>query len=744
MNVQNIFTVITKELKGFFEHIGGYLLLFLMLFVIYFIFVQTFFLNQTASLREMFTFIVWPLAVFIPAVTMGSFANEKDRHTIEYLLTKPISTLELLLGKIFALTAFGFFPILLTTPLVYFIKQIGNIDLGETFAAYLGTLILILAMTSLGVMISSFFKNQISAFLTSSVLFFVLNLLGSDFFAINLPIQISNVISRLSLIDNYSSLTRGAYDFSNLVYFLIIFILGVVIAYSNIQKVRLSNVGSIFKNTFGSILLLAFISAAIIYSSQYAKGRIDFTQNKKYTLSNVTKDILKSEGKIKIDVYASNDLPPQFQSVYRELKNVLEDYKFIGGSNVELQFFDPKTQTDALTKLGIQPIRFNIIGNDELQSKEGYLAVVVSNDDVSKQEKIDFVQNVDNLEYNLTNLINKIKQKDKPKVAFTTGNDEKNPFTDYSALSDVVQSYYNIQQLVIPGRPTDEELKQNKNKQKDVDKEVEKLDLNDIKALVIADPKKEFDAKATKKLIDFYNNGGSILYIVDALDIQQQSMIASKPAKPKGGLFTELGAKVNQDLVYDLRSNLPVNISGGRITYMVSYPYFIRAVKGKDNNVAGFPSNVVITWPSSIDLSDDFKVLYSTTQYGSKTDSLSINPQQNFDTSKQSQVPLIAYKTNDKGGKFIIASSSSVLSNDTVSRFEENAIFGSSIIEFLASSTNLSQIKAKGFNDNRFTTVDDVQKLGVRVLAPAISILVLLVIAGWRIFRRKMLATRYA
>ena len=238
MNLSKIQEITTKELKSYFDHAQGYLLLSILLAVLYFLFLRTFFIIGTASVRNLFQFLPWILTIFVPAVTMSSIASEKDKQTLEYLITQPITPKDIIIGKIFGAWIFSSIGILLTLPLAFLISTVGTIDIGETTAGYIGALILTFALTSLGVAISSFYKNQISAFLTSATVIFLLNVISTDLVSINIPITISNLLSKLSVADNYFSIIRGVLEVPSIVYFSLFIYISINIGITNIEQVR--------------------------------------------------------------------------------------------------------------------------------------------------------------------------------------------------------------------------------------------------------------------------------------------------------------------------------------------------------------------------------------------------------------------------------------------------------------------------------------------------------------------------
>ena len=97
MKINNILEISTKELKSFYDNLSGYLLTAIFLALLYFLFLKPFFITQTVSLRDLFQWIPWLFVVFIPAITMGSFAKEYENQTIEYLLSKPLEKREIII-----------------------------------------------------------------------------------------------------------------------------------------------------------------------------------------------------------------------------------------------------------------------------------------------------------------------------------------------------------------------------------------------------------------------------------------------------------------------------------------------------------------------------------------------------------------------------------------------------------------------------------------------------------------------
>ena len=114
--MNNIKTIFQKELKSYFNSAIAYIIIIVFLVISGVLFFSLgFFQANVASMRDFFGnfFIQLMLfVVFIPAITMRSFSEEKKQGTLELLLTKPVQDYELVLGKYFAALALVVFALL--------------------------------------------------------------------------------------------------------------------------------------------------------------------------------------------------------------------------------------------------------------------------------------------------------------------------------------------------------------------------------------------------------------------------------------------------------------------------------------------------------------------------------------------------------------------------------------------------------------------------------------------------------
>ncbi len=233
--------ILKKEINSFFASPIGYLVIaiFLLLNGLFlWVFKGEFNIldNGFADLSTFFLLAPWILIFLIPAVTMRSFSDEKKQGTLELLLTKPITTLQLVLGKYFGALLLIIIALLPTLLYVYTIYQLGNplgnLDFGSTLGSYFGLLFLVAAYTAIGVFASTISDNQIVAFIVAVFLclFFYIGFEGIA------DVISSNTVEQLGMNAHYKSMSRGVLDTRDLIYFLSVTILFIALTKFNIKK----------------------------------------------------------------------------------------------------------------------------------------------------------------------------------------------------------------------------------------------------------------------------------------------------------------------------------------------------------------------------------------------------------------------------------------------------------------------------------------------------------------------------
>ena len=177
-----------------------------------------------AEMSGFFSLTPFVFIFLVPAVTMRTFAEEKKAGTLEWLLTKPLSEGQILVGKFLASWALVLLA-LLPTLVYYFSLWIlgspqGNIDSAGVTGSYLGLVLLAGVFSSIGIFGSSLTDNQLVAFMVSVFLcFFLYSGLGSAA-SINVWSSASGLLAYLGLDYHYQALSKGLIDFRDVIYFI--------------------------------------------------------------------------------------------------------------------------------------------------------------------------------------------------------------------------------------------------------------------------------------------------------------------------------------------------------------------------------------------------------------------------------------------------------------------------------------------------------------------------------------------
>lgn len=236
--------ILKKEINSFFASPIGYLVIavFLMLNGLFlWLFKGDFNIlnNGFADLSSFFLLSPWILIFLIPAVTMRSFSDEKKQGTLELLLTKPISKLQIVLGKYFGAFILILFALLPTILYVFTISKLGaiegNLDVGSILGSYIGLLFLVAAYTAIGIFASTLSDNQIVAFIIAVFIcfFFYFGFEGLSNYNV---FGDALYLEKLGMESHFKSMSRGVLDTRDLLYFISISIFFIFLTQLNIQK----------------------------------------------------------------------------------------------------------------------------------------------------------------------------------------------------------------------------------------------------------------------------------------------------------------------------------------------------------------------------------------------------------------------------------------------------------------------------------------------------------------------------
>ena len=186
--MKNISIILKREFNSYFSTPIAYvfIVIFLILSGSLTFYMGNFFQREQADLIPFFSFHPWLYLFLVPAVTMKLWAEERKTGTIELILTLPIKTSEVVIGKFLAAWLFITFSLILTFPIWLTVNYLGSPDNGVIFSGYIGSLLMAGGFIAIGSCISSTTQNQVIAFILSVVICFLFLLSGTslvlDFF----------------------------------------------------------------------------------------------------------------------------------------------------------------------------------------------------------------------------------------------------------------------------------------------------------------------------------------------------------------------------------------------------------------------------------------------------------------------------------------------------------------------------------------------------------------------------------
>ncbi|GAA3954256.1 gliding motility-associated ABC transporter substrate-binding protein GldG [Pedobacter ginsengiterrae] len=357
------------------------------------------------------------------------------------------------------------------------------------------------------------------------------------------------------------------------------------------------------------LVLVALILLNI--GGKYIFHRFDFTADKRFTLSDKTKKLLKgTEKPIIITVFLNGELPAAFKRLQASVKDLLTDYKAYSNTDLKVVFIDPlagfntadqDTVINNLYQQGIEATNLSVKTENGLTQKLVFPMAMVESD--GKQMPVKLFQNLDaggsyedninrsieNLEYIFTSSIKKVIGGNNPRIGFTESNAEPSDLQLYDAMHTLANSY--------------EVGRVNLNT-------IDKAGLDKLKMLIVVKPQTAFTEAEKYKINYFVMNGGRVLWSIDQISAELDSlrgkgsqMVLNKNLNLDDMLFM-YGARINYNVIADKNSaEIPVstgNVGGQPQIQLVPWLYYpillpdtaASLVKNLDGIKSEFPSTV--------------------------------------------------------------------------------------------------------------------------------------------------------
>lgn len=429
--MNNITTIARKELRAYFLSPIALIFVGTFLFVTLFAFfwVEQFFARNIADVRPLFSWLPVLLIFLCSALTMRLWSEEQKVGTLEVLQTLPVKTTELVLGKFVAALGLVGVALVLTFGVPITVSMLGDLDWGPVVGGYLAALLLAGAYLSVGLWVSALTENQIIALIGSVIICGALYLLGSDVLAQAVGNRGGEILADLGTGSRFESIRRGVVDLRDLVYYAGLVSTFLALNVLTLRAKTFSEGQRTRAHRTNAFLAVGLIAANVVLLNvnldRFGGLRADLTERGEYTISDTTKRLLNGLSEpLLIRGYFSEKTHPLLAPMVPRIRDIIEEYGVIGGSEVRTEYVDPR-QSEELEKeaaqlYGIKSFPFRVADRLDESVVNSYFSILVKYGD--QHEVLNFsdlievsgtgMNNIEvklrNLEYDLTKTIKKV------------------------------------------------------------------------------------------------------------------------------------------------------------------------------------------------------------------------------------------------------------------------------------------------------------------------------------------------
>jgi len=211
--------LIKKELGAIFNSPAGVGVIVLFGVVASFLAVKDIFVVGSGSLRPFFALLPWVLMVVVPALSMRALSEERQSHTLEVLLSLPVSEEAIVIAKFLSLAATSAIALVLTSAVPVGLAFLIKLPLAETLLSYAGMYLFSLTAVSVTLFFSACFANQILVFLSAAFLLFFTMGFSLDLLSSFLPRSVQDILYPLSPLAHLPLFQKGVLDAGDCIYF---------------------------------------------------------------------------------------------------------------------------------------------------------------------------------------------------------------------------------------------------------------------------------------------------------------------------------------------------------------------------------------------------------------------------------------------------------------------------------------------------------------------------------------------
>ncbi|MYE77404.1 MAG: ABC transporter permease subunit [Chloroflexi bacterium] len=423
--MNKLLAVTGKELRLYFGSPMALIFVgvFLVMTLFVFFWVDSFFARGIADARALFEWMPLLLILLAPALSMHQWSREEASGNLQTLLTMPVRLSELVAGKFLAALALVALALGLTLFLPVTVASLGNLDWGPVIGGYLAALLLASSYVAIGLFVSSRTDNQLVALIGTVIICGAFQAVGSPIITDFFGATTGDLLRQFGTGSRFESIERGVIDFRDLAYYLSLTIFFLALNVLSLDSKRWSHGARLRTHRLdarlGAGLLGLNLLALNLLIAPASFARLDLTQQREYSLSDVTINLLAGLNEpLLVRGYFSEDSHPALAPLVPRIQDALREYELLAGGQLQLEFIDPlanpELEREATQVYGIRPTPLQVNERGGVSLVNVYFDVlIVYGDQVATLNFSDLIEisatggevRLRNLEYDLTSAI---------------------------------------------------------------------------------------------------------------------------------------------------------------------------------------------------------------------------------------------------------------------------------------------------------------------------------------------------
>jgi gliding-associated putative ABC transporter substrate-binding component GldG len=476
------------------------------------------------------------------------------------------------------------------------------------------------------------------------------------------------------------------------------------------------------------VIQLLVILGIIVFANLISRQvyfRLDFTEDKRFTLSNATTGVLEElDDVVTVTAYFSENLPPQLLTNSKDFEDMLIEYEKRSGGNVVYEFVNPnenQAKEQEVQEKGIGPVMINVTENDRVEQMRAYMGAILQLGD--KVEIIPLVQPGTAMEYELTTSIKKLSVIDKPKIGLVQGHGEAT-IQSIPQLRQQLSVLYDVEPYSIS--------------------DAENIP-SSYRALVLVAPSDTIPPNHFNKLDSYLANGGKLFIAYSPVqgDLQQGLLSKSDDIGLIGWLATK-GVRLGTDFVIDTQcATVTVTQQQGffRINSQKEFPYFPKVSNFEDHSLTKGLDEITLTFASNVTPTYQDSTVRSTILVFTSPNSGIVRPptyvdiqrkwrETDFAAGVQSLAVALEGLNNGLGKMVVIGNGDFFLNGEGQATRQvalDHVNFASNTIDWLADDTGLIELRTRGITSRPLAKVEDGKRNVIKyanVFAPILLLLI--------------------